>query len=86
MKSIRFPFMSDFMSHVPDSNILTSDEIIDSTKQFNGVPLQNSLPFLQAPRKGTIRDSQKTRTLGTYIPPAVNWFSHTRGKLKESTL
>jgi len=84
VKSIRFPLMSqkDFMSHVPDSNILTSDEIIDLTKQFNGVPLQNPLRFLQTPRKGTIRDSQNTRRLGTYIQPAVNWCSHTRGKLK----
>ncbi|XP_029199954.2 uncharacterized protein LOC114964714 [Acropora millepora] len=68
----------DFMSHVPDSNILTSDEIIDLTKQFSGVPLQNPLPFLQTPRKETIRDSQKSRRLGTYIPPAVNWCSHIR--------
>ncbi|XP_029199937.2 BTB/POZ domain-containing protein 2-like [Acropora millepora] len=87
VKSIRFPLMSqkDFMSHVPDSNILTSDEIIDLMKHFNGVPLQNPLPFLQTPRKRTIRDSQKTRRLGTYIPPAVNWFSHTRCKPPEST-
>ena len=84
VKLISFRLMSQkgFMSHVPDSNILTSDEIIDLMKQFSGVPLQNPLPFLQTPRKGTIRDSQKTRTLGTYIPPAVNWCSHTRGKLK----
>ena len=87
VKLISFRLMSqkDFMSHVQDSNILTSDEIIDLMKLFNGVPLQNPLPFLQTPRKGTIRDSQKTRTLGTYIPPAVNWLSHTRGKPPEST-
>ena len=76
VKLISFRLMSqkDFMSHVQDSNILTSDEIIDLMKLFNGVPLQNPLPFLQTPRKGTIRDSQRTRTLGTYIPPVVNWF------------
>ena len=76
VKLISFPLMSmkDFMSHVPDSNILISDEIIDLMKQFNGVPLQNPLPFLQTPRKGTIRDSQKTGRL-----------SHTQGKPPEST-
>ena len=100
VKSIHFPLMSqkDFKYRTSynisfikgfyvtcSSNILTSDEIIDLVKRFNGVPWQNPLPFLQTPRKGTIRDSQTTRTLGTYIPPAVNWFSHTRGKPPEST-
>ena len=89
VKLISFPLMSmkDFMSHIPDSNILTSDEIIVVTKQFNGVPLQNPLPFLQTPRKRTIRDSQKNGgdLELTRIPPAVNWFSHTRGKPPEST-
>ena len=58
VKLISFPLMSqkDFMSHVPDSNNLTSDEIIDLMKQFNGVPLQNPLPVSQTPRKGAIRD------------------------------
>lgn len=78
VKSIRFPLMSqkDFLSYVPDSNILTSDEIIDLMKHFNGVAVRTPLPFPQNPRKGTIRDSPKHRRLGTYIPPSIDWFKH----------
>ena len=57
MKGIRFSFVSqkEFMYVVPDSNILTTEEIINLMKQFNGIATA-SLPFVQTPRRGTIKD------------------------------
>lgn len=87
VKSIRFPLMSqkDFISVVPNSNILTAEEIINLMKHFNGVEISTPLPFLETSRKGTIKEPQRQRRLGTYIPPAVNWFSPTRRNSPEST-
>lgn len=87
VQSIRFPLMSqkEFMSVVPDSNILTTEEIINLMKHFNGVSTLTPLPFPQAPRKGTIKETQRHRRIGTYIPPAVNWFNSTRRNTPEST-
>ena len=86
VKGIRFPLMSqqEFMSVVPDSNVLTTDEIINLMKYFNGVST-TPLPFLQTPRKGTIKETQRNRRFGTYIPPAVNWFSPARRTSQETT-
>ena len=78
VKAIRFPLMTqnEFMSVVPDSNILTTKEIINLMKHFSGVPT-TPLPFLQTPRKGTIRKDSKgqRRRFGTYIPPTI-WFRY----------
>ena len=86
VKGIRFSLMSqkEFMSVVPDSNILTTEEIINLMKQFNGIATA-PLPFVQTPRRGTIRETERRRRIGTYIPPAVNWFSATRRNSPEST-
>ena len=86
VKAIRFPLMSqkDFMSFVPDSNILTTEEIINLMKHFNGVQT-TPLPFQENPRKGTIKEKQRHRRFGTYIQPAANWFSPTRRPPPEST-
>lgn len=86
VKGIRFPLMlqKEFMSVVPDSNVLTTDEIINLMKYFSGVPT-TPLPFSQTPRQGTIKETQRNRRFGTYIPPAVNWFSPTRRTSPEST-
>lgn len=80
VKAIRFPLMSlkEFMSVVPDSNILTTNEIINLMKHFSGLPTP-PLPFLQSPRKGTKKDPpQRRRRLGTYIPPAAWWGNSSR--------
>ena len=86
VKAIRFPVMTqtEFMSVVPDSNILTTKEIVDLMKHFSGVPT-SPLPFLQTPRKGTTRKSSKSgrRRFGTSIPPTI-WFGHTRRNLHSS--
>lgn len=86
VKAIRFPLMSqkEFMSVVPDSNILTTKEIVNLMKHFSGVPT-TPLPFSQTPRKGTIRKDSKgqRRRFGTYIPPTI-WFGHTRRNLQSS--
>ena len=86
VKAIRFPVMTqnEFMSVVPDSNILTTKEIVDLMKHFSGVPT-TPLPFLQTPRKGPIRKDSKSgrRRFGTYIPPSI-WFGHTRRNLQSS--
>ena len=86
VKAIRFPVMTqnEFMSVVPDSNILTTKEIVDLMKHFSGVPT-TPLPFLQTPRKGTTRKDSKSvrRRFGTYIPPTI-WFGHTRRNLQSS--
>ena len=86
VKAIRFPVMTqkEFMSVVPDSNILTTKEIVDLMKHFSGVPT-TPLPFIQAPRKGTIRKDSKSvrRRFGTYIPPTI-WFGHTRRNVQSS--
>ena len=46
VKAIRFPVMSqkEFISVVPDCNILTTKEIVDTVKHFNNV-LTSPLPF-----------------------------------------
>ena len=86
VKAIRFPVMTqnEFMSVVPDSNILTTKEIVDLMKHFSDVPT-TPLPFIQTPRKGTIRKDSKSgrRRFGTYIPPTI-WFGHTRRNLQSS--
>jgi len=84
--SIRFPLMSqkEFMSVVPDSNILTTEEIINVMKYFSGVPT-TPLPFLHTPRKGTIKENSRNRRFGTYIQPAANWFSPIRRSTLETT-
>lgn len=86
VKAIRFPVMTqnEFMSVVPDSNILTTKEIVNLMKHFSGVPT-TPLPFLQTPRKGPIRKDSKSgrRRFGTYIPPSI-WFGHTRRNLQSS--
>ena len=86
VKAIRFPVMTqnEFMSVVPDSNILTTKEIVDLMKHFSGVPT-TPLPFIQTPRKGTIRKDSESgrRRFGTYIPPTI-WFCHTRRHLQSS--
>lgn len=85
VKAIRFPVMSqkEFMSAVPDSNILTTKEIINLMKYFSGVPT-SPLPFLQTPRKGFNKESQsRRRRFGTYIPPAI-WWGHTRRNLQST--
>lgn len=78
VQAIRFPLMSqkEFMSVVPDSNILTTSEVINLMKYFSGLPTP-PMSFLQTPRKGTIKNlPQMRRRLGTYIPPAA-WWGHT---------
>ena len=86
VKVIRFPVMSqnEFMSVVPDSNILTTKEVVDLMKHFSGVPT-TPLPFLQTPRKGTVRKDSKSRRrrFGTSIPPTI-WLGHTRRNLQSS--
>ena len=51
LKAIRFPLMSqkEFLSVVPDSNILTMKEVVELMKQFNGI-LTSPLPFSAFPR------------------------------------
>ena len=53
VKAIRFPVMTqnEFMSVVPDSNILTTKEIVDLMKHFSDVPT-TPLPFIQNTKKG----------------------------------
>lgn len=86
VKALRFPLMSqkDFMSAVPDSNILTTKEIINMMKHFSGLQPTTPLPFLQTPRKGTVNESQRRRKFGTCIPPAI-WWSHTRRSIQSTS-
>ena len=51
VKAIRFPLMSqkEFISVVPDCNILTTKEIVDMMKHYNNV-LTSPLQFSTAPR------------------------------------
>ena len=51
VRAIRFPLMSqaEFISVVPDCNILTTTEVVDMMKLYNGV-LKTPLPFSSAPR------------------------------------
>ena len=51
LKAIRFPLMSqvEFLSVVPDSRILTTDEIVDIMKHHNCI-LTTPLPFSDIPR------------------------------------
>ena len=86
VKGIRFSLMSqkEFMSVVPDSNILTTEEIINLMKQFNGIATA-PLPFVQTPRRGTIKETERRRTIGPYIPPAGNLFSSTGRKSPEKS-
>jgi len=51
VRAIRFPLMSqgEFISVVPDCNILTTKEIVDMMKHYNGV-LLTPLPFSSAQR------------------------------------
>ena len=51
LKAIRFPLMAqkEFLSVVPDSNILTMKEVVELMKQFNGI-LTSPLPFSAFPR------------------------------------
>ena len=53
VKAIKFPLMSqkEFMSVVPDSNILTVKEVVDMMKHFSDIT-EVSLPFNQSPRSG----------------------------------
>ena len=53
VKAIKFPLMSqkEFMSVVPDSNILTVEEVVDMMKHFSDIK-EVSLPFSQSPRSG----------------------------------
>ena len=53
VKAIKFPLMSqkEFMSVVPDSNILTVKEVVDMMKHFSDIK-EVSLPFNQSPRSG----------------------------------
>ena len=81
VKLISFPLMSqkDFMSHVPDSNNLTSDEIIDLMKQFNGVPLQNPLPFFTNSKKRNYQrliENRETWGLRAYHPRSIGSVIH----------
>ena len=53
VKAIKFPLMSqkEFMSVVPDSNILTVKEVVDMMKHFSDIK-EVSLPFSRSPRSG----------------------------------
>ena len=55
VKAIRFPLMSqkEFISVVPDCNVLTMKEVVDMMKYYNDV-LTTPLPFTQAPRFGPL--------------------------------
>ena len=70
LKAIRFPLMSqvEFLSVVPDSRILTTDEIVDIMKHYNcllSTPLQFSdnprtKPFVTGKRFESLRTPEKS--------------------------
>jgi len=78
VKAIRFPLMTEreFTSVVPDSDILTTTEIIDVVKHYNGVlvtPLQFS--STQRVKPGTIiYHCHRFKDLPIQAPTALSWW------------
>ncbi|KAL9956980.1 hypothetical protein ACROYT_G038551 [Oculina patagonica] len=73
VKAIRFPLMSqkEFISVVPDCNILTTEEIVDIMKYYNNV-LTTPLQFSAARRAKADMTIYQCRRFGDfYAPPAV---------------
>ena len=56
LNAIRFPLMSqkEFLAVVPDSNILTTKEIVDLMKHYNGMFLTSPLQFSASPRTSCV--------------------------------
>ena len=75
MKAIRFPSMTekDFFSVVTVCDILTTTEIIDVVKHYNGV-LMTPLQFSSAPRVKTIHHSHRFKDLPIQAPTASSWW------------
>ena len=80
VKAIRFPLMSqkEFISVVPDCNILTTKEIVDMMKHFNDV-LTSPLQFLTAPRVKAITSFHECHRFERFRIPGTSW-SYMRGK------
>ena len=76
LKAIRFPLMSqkEFLSVVPDSNILTMKEVVELMKHLNGI-LTSPLQFSAFPRTKPFT-CHRFKTLHT---PAKSW-DYARGK------
>ena len=64
LKAIRFPLMSqrEFLAVVPDSNILTTKEIVDLMKHYNSM-LTSPLQFSEYPRTGHVRTCLRFRNI-----------------------
>ena len=77
LKAIRFPLMSqvDFLSVVPDSRILTTDEIVDIMKHHNCI-LTTPLQFSENPRTKTFLTCNRFESLQA---PEKKWH-YKRGK------
>ena len=71
LKAIRFPLMSqvEFLSVVPDSRILTTDEIVDIMKHSNGI-LTTPLQFSDIPRTKPFVTGNRFESLHT---PEKSW-------------
>ena len=56
LKAIRFPLMSqkEFLDVVPDSNILTTKEIVDLMKHYNSMFLTSPFQFSASPRTSCV--------------------------------
>ena len=72
VKAIRFPLMSEkeFISSVPDCNILTTKEIVDMMKHFNDV-LMTPLQFPGAQRVKTDMTIHQCRRFVELSPPKL---------------
>ena len=78
VKAIRFPLMTEkeFISVVPDSDILTTTEIIDVVKHYNGV-LVTPLQFSSARRVNPdtiIHHCHRFKDLPIQAPTASSWW------------
>ena len=76
LNAIRFPLMSqkEFLSVVPDSNILTTKEIVDLMKHYNGM-LTSPLQFSASPRKRRVGTCYRFSSVGK---PGVYGFNECR--------
>ena len=80
LNEVRFPLMSEkeFISVVPDSNILRTEEIVDIVKHYNNV-LTSTLKFSVAPRMKLNNTLHACHRFNEFHVPETSW-NYTPGR------